>query len=157
MAGKIGCDSRREIDGKFGILDNATGGVLLVLKIGRCPMEKPEDIIRLIGELSDDDRARLAKSLLDILQIEPARVGKYAPSNFPLVVHTPGVCGGSARLIRTRIPVRALEEMRRMGTSEAKILEGYPTLTASDLVQAWGYVAANKREIDREIAENARY
>jgi hypothetical protein len=30
-------------------------------------------------------------------------------------------------------------------------------LTAGDLVQAWGYVAASKAEIDKEIEENEQY
>jgi uncharacterized protein (DUF433 family) len=47
--------------------------------------------------------------------------------------------------------------MRQLGFSEAKILESYPTLTASDLVQAWGYAARHKAEIDKEIEENERY
>jgi uncharacterized protein (DUF433 family) len=44
--------------------------------------------------------------------------------------------------------------MRQVGFNEAKILESYPTLTASDLVQAWSYIAANPEEIQREIREN---
>ncbi len=78
-------------------------------------------------------------------------------ASFPSIVSTPNVCGGSARLIRTRIPVWLLQHMRTRGFSDAKILECYPTLTASDLVQAWGYVAAHQAEIDEEIAENERY
>lgn len=77
--------------------------------------------------------------------------------HFPSVVRTPNVCGGSARLIRTRIPIWLLQQMRVLGFTDAKILESYPTLTASDLAQAWGYVDANKAEIDKEIEENEQY
>jgi uncharacterized protein (DUF433 family) len=76
---------------------------------------------------------------------------------FPSVVSTPDVCGGSPRLIRTRIPIWVLQQMRELGFSDSKILESYPTLTAGDLVQAWGYVATHKEQIDKEIEENERY
>lgn len=33
----------------------------------------------------------------------------------------PGVCGGSARIIRTRIPVWLLDALRRDGSSEAEL------------------------------------
>lgn len=67
---------------------------------------------------------------------------------------TEGVCGGSARIANTRISVWVLENARRLGTSEADLLIDYPSLTASDLANAWNYVAANPDEIEREIAEN---
>ncbi len=40
----------------------------------------------------------------------------------------------------------------RLGLSEAKLLENYPSLTAIDLVNAWSYNSANSDEIDRAIA-----
>lgn len=70
------------------------------------------------------------------------------------VEQTPGVCGGSARIVRTRIPVWILEGLRRKGASEAELLAAYPTISAADLVSAWAYVAAHQREIDMEIAAN---
>ncbi len=60
---------------------------------------------------------------------------------------TPGVCGGAARFIRTRIPVWLLEGLRRDGASDGELLQTYPQLTANDLTQAWAYVEANKEEI----------
>jgi uncharacterized protein (DUF433 family) len=60
-------------------------------------------------------------------------------------------------LIRTRIPVWLLQHLRQLGFSEARLLESYPTLTAADLVQAWGYVATHKAEIEKEIEDNERY
>ncbi len=76
---------------------------------------------------------------------------------FPCVVSTPDVCGGSPRLIRTRIPIWVLQQMRERGFSDSKILESYPTLMAGDLAQAWGYVALHKAQIVKEIEENERY
>ena len=67
---------------------------------------------------------------------------------------TPGVCGGSACIVRTRIPVWLLVEALHAGASEAQLLLSYPSLRAEDLTNAWAYYRANKEEIDREILEN---
>lgn len=64
---------------------------------------------------------------------------------------TPGVMGGEACIRDTRIPVWLLVSYRRLGLSEAKLLENHPTLTATDLVNAWSYDTANPDEIDRAI------
>jgi len=65
-----------------------------------------------------------------------------------------GVAGGAACIARTRIPVRILEQARRLGSREADILLAYPTLRAEDLVNAWAYVRLHRDEIDREIEQN---
>jgi uncharacterized protein (DUF433 family) len=58
-----------------------------------------------------------------------------------------------ATLIRqTRIPVWLLVSLRDQGASEAYLLEDYPTLTASDLVNAWLYTEAYPEEIEAAIA-----
>jgi uncharacterized protein (DUF433 family) len=67
---------------------------------------------------------------------------------------TPGVCGGDPRIAGTRIPVRTLEQYRRLGSSEAEILTAYPGLRAADLVNAWAYVAHHADEMERQIREN---
>ena len=67
---------------------------------------------------------------------------------------TPGVCGGSARVAGTRIPVWALVEARDLGVSEAQLLLDYPTLTASNLVDAWDYARSHEEEIAAEIHRN---
>jgi uncharacterized protein (DUF433 family) len=64
---------------------------------------------------------------------------------------TPDLMGGEACIRDTRIPVWLLVSYIRMGLSEAKILDNYPTLTATDLVNAWSYASANPDEIDRAI------
>ncbi|HEY6332600.1 MAG TPA: DUF433 domain-containing protein, partial [Blastocatellia bacterium] len=71
-------------------------------------------------------------------------------------VPAPGVVGGAARISRTRIPVWLLEQLKRLGTSEADLLRDYPTLTAQDLANAWGYVRSHRDEIDDVIAANER-
>ena len=72
----------------------------------------------------------------------------------PGIDSRPNVCGGSARIIRTRIPVWLLEALRRNGRSEAGLLADYPTLTAEDLANAWNYARSHREEMDREIAAN---
>jgi hypothetical protein len=42
----------------------------------------------------------------------PELAFKFSVPSFPSVVSTPNVCGGSPRLIRTRIPVWLLQQMR---------------------------------------------
>jgi uncharacterized protein (DUF433 family) len=64
------------------------------------------------------------------------------------------VCGGEARIVRTRIPVWVLERARRLGVSEAELLRSYPSLRAEDLANAWTYARAHREEMDRNIAEN---
>jgi uncharacterized protein (DUF433 family) len=73
---------------------------------------------------------------------------------FPGVDSIPGVCGGEPCIVRTRIPVWVLEQARRLGTSEAELLQCYPTLRAEDLVHAWAYVRSHRDEIEQQIHEN---
>ena len=73
---------------------------------------------------------------------------------FPGIESTPGVCGGEACVVRTRIPVWVLVQARNLGVSEAQILQSYPSLRAEDLVNAWNYYRAHPQEIDEQIAEN---
>lgn len=73
---------------------------------------------------------------------------------FEGIEKTKGVCGGSARIRETRIPVWSLENSRRQGVSEAELLQNYPSLSAQDLANAWAYVRLHQEEIEREITEN---
>ncbi len=66
-----------------------------------------------------------------------------------------GVCGGSARIFGTRIPVWQLVEARDLGVTEAQLLLDYPALRAEDLVNAWSYAESNRDEISAEIHANA--
>jgi uncharacterized protein (DUF433 family) len=79
---------------------------------------------------------------------------KPALDFFPNIVKTPGVCGGVARIIRTRIPIWTLERIRQFNVSESEILRSYPTLRAVDLVQAWSYADCHRDEIEMQIREN---
>ena len=73
---------------------------------------------------------------------------------WPGIDHSDDVAGGLACIVRTRIPVWLLESFRRLGWTEARILENYPTLRAVDLVHVWNYVAAHRQEINEAILKN---
>ena len=73
---------------------------------------------------------------------------------FPGVESRPGVCGGEACVVRTRIPVWLLAQARRLGTSDVDILRSYPALRAEDLANAWAYALSHADEIDRQIRDN---
>jgi len=73
---------------------------------------------------------------------------------FPGIESVSGICGGEPCIVRTRIPVWALVQARRLGASEADLLQSYPTLRAEDLANAWAYFRAHRDEIERQISEN---
>jgi len=70
------------------------------------------------------------------------------------IVKTPGVCGGDARIRDTRLSVWGLEEWRRLGWTDAQILDAYPQLKPEDLAAAWRYVEWHPAEIEEAIREN---
>jgi len=78
---------------------------------------------------------------------EKDRIRQYLAADlkksFPGIESTPGVCGGEACIVRTRIPVWLLVQARRLGTSEADLLRNYPSLRAEDLASAWAYARAH--------------
>jgi uncharacterized protein (DUF433 family) len=102
-----------------------------------------KEVERLLRELSRGEKAQL-------LQWVAKDLGDAQPG----IESAPGVCGGSATVVRTRIPVWVLEQARRLGMSEAELLRSYPSLRAEDLANAWAYVRSHRDEIDREIVEN---
>ena len=72
----------------------------------------------------------------------------------PGIERTPGVCGGDACVMGTRIPVWILVRGRQLGASDAELLLDYPTLHRDDLDNAWLYYAAHRAEIESQIASN---
>lgn len=73
---------------------------------------------------------------------------------WPGIEKTPGVVGGEARIVRSRIPVWVLENYRRLGWDDKEILDNYPTLQMWDLQNAWAYISANQEEIEQTIQKN---
>lgn len=82
------------------------------------------------------------------------RLAQEIGDAWPGIQKSPDVDGGAACIVRTRISVWVLENYRRLGWSEARLLTNYPTLRAADLVHAWAYVEAHRAEIDEAIRQN---
>lgn len=101
------------------------------------------ELLAQLAELTKAEKAAVVKSLTQ-------EIGDAWPG----IQKSPDVDGGAACIVHTRISVRVLENYRRLGWSEAKILTNYPTLRAADLVHAWAYVDANRAEIDEAIRQN---
>jgi len=101
------------------------------------------DLEEQLAQLTDAEKTQLMMKLLP------------APSHALVgIERRPGVCGGDARVVRTRVPVWTIEWYRRIGWTEAQILDNFPTLSAADLVNVWAYVDAHADEIDAAIREN---
>ena len=73
---------------------------------------------------------------------------------YPGVEKTPGVCGGAACIVRTRIPVWGLVQAQRLGMSDAELLAWYPALQAVDLKNAWAYFGTHREEVEEQIRRN---
>ena len=97
----------------------------------------------LLASMTRAEKTQLLQRLL-------SELGEESPG----IESRPGVVGGAACIVRTRIPVWLLEQARRLGTSDADLLKAYPTLRAEDLSNAWSYVRTHREEIEKEIAEN---
>lgn len=82
------------------------------------------------------------------------RLAQDVAHAWPGVERNEGIAGGEACIVRTRIPVWTLHNYRRLGWSEARILENYPSLRAADLVNAWAFVDAHADEIEQAIKDN---
>ena len=72
----------------------------------------------------------------------------------PGIERTPGVCGGEACVVDTRIPVWVLVRARQLGGSEERILEDYPSLSRKNLDAAWAYYALHRADIEQQIESN---
>jgi len=106
-------------------------------------MASLREIEDLIGGLSRAEKAQ-------VLQWVARDLGDA----FPGIESNPGVAGGEACIVRTRIPVWVLVQARRLGANEADLLRSYPTLRAEDLANAWAYARLHGDEIERQIIEN---
>lgn len=106
-------------------------------------MTTTEQVEALIATLKPAEKARVLQEIV-----------KGLGEAFPGVESNPGVCGGDPCIVRTRIPVWALEQARRLGATEVELLQNYPTLRAEDLANAWAYVRGHRSEIDRQIMEH---
>nr|VFK63541.1 MAG: Uncharacterized conserved protein, DUF433 family [Candidatus Kentron sp. UNK]VFK70860.1 MAG: Uncharacterized conserved protein, DUF433 family [Candidatus Kentron sp. UNK] len=96
-----------------------------------------------LHRLSRGERAAMLTHLIEDLA-----------GTWPGIESSPDVCGGEARIVRTRIPVWLLVQARRLGSSEADLLIAWPTLRAEDLAYAWRYARAHADEIQGDIKAN---
>jgi uncharacterized protein (DUF433 family) len=97
----------------------------------------------LLPQLSDRDAGFLLHKIFDRQKIKKRGISK-----------TQGVCGGRACVENTRMPVWSLVYHRFLGFTDWEVLYNFPTMTPSDLKNAWQYYEANKSEIDGDIREN---
>ena len=70
------------------------------------------------------------------------------------ITKTPGVCGGNACILGTRITVWGLVARRKLGLADAAIMERVQGLTQADLEAAWQYAATHSEEIEEAIRRN---
>lgn len=94
-------------------------------------------------------------SLTSAEKLEAIQILSHSLSqNWRGITKTSGVCGGDACIAGTRIPVWVLIQARDLGIGETQLLYDYPTLSATDLANAWVYASANSEEIETAIREN---
>jgi uncharacterized protein (DUF433 family) len=103
----------------------------------------PRELVAALAALSKAEKAEVVE-----------RLAQDISDAWPGIEKTADVAGGAACIVNTRISVWVLENYRRLGWTEAKLLANYPTLRAADLVHAWAYVDAHRREIDEAIKQN---
>src|SRR5215813_9761343 len=102
-----------------------------------------------------DEAERLLASMPRAEKVELLRAAvRDLGDAFPGIESRPDVCGGDACIVRTPIPVWALEQAGGLGASDAQLLRAFPTLRAEDLANAWACVRSHRGEIDREIHEH---
>jgi uncharacterized protein (DUF433 family) len=108
-------------------------------------MTKLQEALTLIEQLNSEDKLTIFAQLSSIVfHQEDTEVG---------IVKTEGICGGSARIANTRIPVSGIVDSKRLGMTDEQILEAYPTLRLTDIEQALLYYARHRSEIETELNE----
>ncbi len=120
----------------------------------------PESVSRIVGIKKED-----VESLVQVFMEQGLKgiglghsdrkgSGLARSRRYATIEKTPGVCGGAARVVGTRIPVWQLVEAHGLGASEAQLLLDYPRLKAANLVNAWAYVEDHPDEIAAQIHQN---
>ncbi|PSF35179.1 hypothetical protein C7H19_17510 [Aphanothece hegewaldii CCALA 016] len=102
--------------------------------------------------------AELTPKLLNLTPKEKAEVIQILSNSlanaWQRIEKNSGVCGGKACIMGTRIPVWILVNARRLGITKAELLEDYPTISATNLANAWLYAEFFAKEIEQDIQEN---
>jgi len=106
-------------------------------------MNRIEEVEKIIASMSNAERVHLFQLII-----------RYMGNISIGIDSDPKICGGEAKIIRTRIPVWILVRGRQLGSSDADLLRSYPTLGAEDLANAWAYYFYHREEIENQIREN---
>jgi len=72
----------------------------------------------------------------------------------PYITHKKGICGGRSIIEGTRIPVWSIIKWYKLGMSIEDIIREFPQLTPSQIHDAFSYYYDNKKEIEKDIADN---
>ena len=72
----------------------------------------------------------------------------------PYVTRKKGVCGGRSIVRGTRIPVRSLIQWYKQGLTIEDVMREFPQLKPSQVHDAFSYYYDNRKEIEKDIAEN---
>ncbi len=76
----------------------------------------------------------------------------------PLIVKTPGTCGGRPRIDGHRIRVQDVVSMYYVrGHSPEEILDDFPSLSLVKIHAALAYYHDHREELDREMREEAEF
>lgn len=105
-------------------------------------MSKLEQVSTLIDDLTLEERAQILAQIVALMNVSEMGIR-----------HTPGVCGGRARIRDTRIPVWTIVEIKKAGASDLDILRDFPGLTAEDLTNAMRYYHGHQAEIEQDLKE----
>lgn len=70
-----------------------------------------------------------------------------------LIVQTPGTCGGRPRIAGTRVAVRNIVTLIKMGSTPEKIVEESNRLSLAQVHAALAYYYANQEELDAAFAQ----
>jgi uncharacterized protein (DUF433 family) len=88
---------------------------------------------------------------------DAAREANPPPDWSAIIVHTPGVCAGRARIDGTRIKVKHVYRwVEEAGMTPAQVVEQHPPLTRAQVYAALAYYWSHPDEIDAEIEDEDR-
>jgi uncharacterized protein (DUF433 family) len=84
------------------------------------------------------------------------RLLKYNISKkvYPHITTSKNICGGSAVISGTRIPVWSIIALYKSGLSIEEIIKEFPYVPPAKIYSAFLYYSENKQEIEKEIKEN---
>jgi len=85
------------------------------------------------------------------------RKSESSPDWSAVIVHTPGVCSGQARIDGTRIKVKNVYVwVEEMGMTPTQVVEQYPHLTRAQIHAALAYYWSHEAEIQADMEREDR-